>query len=80
MQSRRRLRLVVAAAALITALPASGAAGFEDPAAATPDATVYAPSFADVPVGHRFEMSIRAVLASGITRGCNAARTEFCPE
>jgi murein DD-endopeptidase MepM/ murein hydrolase activator NlpD len=80
MPTRHLLRLVLATVALLTALPALGAAGFEDPAAATPDATVYAPAFADVPVGHPFETSIRAVLASGITRGCSAAGTEFCPE
>jgi Peptidase family M23/S-layer homology domain len=80
MQFRRRLRLVVTTAVFLTALPASMATGFEDPAAATPDATVYAPSFADVPVGHPFDTSIRAVLASDITRGCNAAGTEFCPD
>ena len=80
MPARHRLRLVLAVAALLTAFPAFGAAGFEDPSAATPDATVYSPSFSDVPEGHRFETSIRAVLASGVTFGCNAAGTKFCPD
>ncbi|NIV55167.1 MAG: hypothetical protein GWN48_06130, partial [Actinobacteria bacterium] len=37
-------------------------AEFDDPGAASPDATVYHPAFADVPDGHLFESEIRALL------------------
>lgn len=37
-------------------------------------------SFADVPVGHRFRDDIAALADAGITRGCDAEGTVFCPD
>jgi murein DD-endopeptidase MepM/ murein hydrolase activator NlpD len=86
MTTRSRLHHLLVTVALATmaflvALPPPGAAGIDDPAAAEPDATVYSPSFSDVPEGHKFEPSVRALLAAGITVGCNPpANDRYCPD
>ncbi len=56
------------------------AAEFSDPDAGSPDVVLYSPAFADVEDGYLFAASIRALFESGITVGCNAESTHFCPE
>ena len=86
MYVRSRLRpilvtVVLATMVFLIALPAPGAAGFDDPAAAEPDATVYSPSFSDVPDDHMFGTAVRALLAAGVTLGCNPpANDRYCPD
>jgi hypothetical protein len=73
--------MVLASLVFLVALPAPGAAGFDDPAAAEPDATVYSPSFSDVPDDHKFATSVRALLTAGVTLGCNPpANDRYCPD
>lgn len=36
-------------------------------------------TFTDVPAGHTFRADIAALADAGVTRGCNEARTLFCP-
>jgi len=75
------LTVTVLALGILTALPAAGTAGFDDPAAAEPDATVYSPTISDVPEDHKFDTSVRALLASGVTVGCNPpANDRYCPD
>jgi hypothetical protein len=79
-RSQRAPVFVACAISLLIATPVAGA-GFDDPAADSPDATVYQPAFADVPDGHLFESEVRALLASEVTLGCNPpANTRFCPD
>ncbi len=65
-------------------LPGTGAAraGLQDlgPEAGSAEETVYSPTFADVPDDHAFSSPIRALLASGITVGCDRNSTRFCPD
>ncbi|NIR36107.1 MAG: hypothetical protein GWN73_09300, partial [Actinobacteria bacterium] len=62
MTRRSRLAPFVAGAMTVLVATPVARAEFDDPGAASPDATVYHPAFADVPDGHLFESEIRALL------------------
>jgi len=80
MPGRRPVSLALAIVLTVLVAPPALGSGFDDPAAAKPDATVYAPAFADVPVDHVFAAPVRAVLAAGITVGCDERSTRYCPD
>ena len=80
MPGRRHVGLLVLAVVTLLSIPSAAEAEFEDPGAANPDVTIYSPVFEDVPVDHLFAGPIRAMLAAGVTVGCDITSTRFCPD
>jgi hypothetical protein len=80
MVGRRRISLLVTVSALVALTVSPGTAAALDSETVSPDATVYSPVFADTPDEHVFASPVRAVFAAGVTVGCNAKSTKFCPD